>query len=143
VGAERGPGRTGGGRRRLRFFGAKLDPCCTRAQGRRAGATLHACQPGICIEQHARGNPHACARLEGIGFPYFRLYLYTRGCYYPARLYSVHNVGTERALILMPVGRYYVKGILVSEKFIELEHKDGQKRLDEIGSDQEGRSEEA
>jgi len=43
----------------------------------------------------------------------------------------------------MPVGRYYVKGILVSEKFIELEHKDGQKRLDEIGSDQEGRSEEA
>jgi hypothetical protein len=73
----------------------------------------------------------------------FRLSLYARGCYYPSRLYSVHNVGTERALILMPVGRYYVKGTLVSEKFIELEHKDGQKRLDEIGSDQEGRSEES
>jgi len=41
----------------------------------------------------------------------------------------------------MPIGRYYVKGILVSEEFIELEHKDRQTRLDEIGSDQEGRSE--
>ena len=36
----------------------------------------------------------------------------------------------------MPIGRYYVKGILVSEEFIELEHKDRQTRFDEIGEDQ-------
>jgi hypothetical protein len=36
----------------------------------------------------------------------------------------------------MPIGRYYVKGILVSEKFIELERKDRQTRFDEIGDNQ-------
>jgi hypothetical protein len=38
-------------------------------------------------------------------------------------------------MIPMPIGRYYMKGILVSEKFIELERKDKQTRFDEIGED--------
>ena len=32
----------------------------------------------------------------------------------------------------MPVGRYYVKGTLVSEEFIDLEVRERQMRLDEI-----------
>jgi hypothetical protein len=37
----------------------------------------------------------------------------------------------------MPIGRYYVKGILVSEEFIDLEARGRQTRLDETAKEEQ------
>jgi len=53
----------------------------------------------------------------------------TRGPYTGNHGYTRTEIQIDRA---MPIGRYYRRGILISEEHIELEKRERQTRLDEI-----------